>query len=175
MSNSANFEEGIGAGFIARLVLSMIMLMKQAMGVMPQLNSIEMDHSYGGGSTPLVAGLGHFIGTILWGSYTLGSILSSRAPLGAWSNFCHRRLAHHYGGVYADGGCWAFRSAARFDGSGRDPDVALVLWRRSWRSVWHLDRARAYRSRLGADAGANGWPDLISNRAAGGRDDDQAI
>jgi hypothetical protein len=48
MSNSANFEEGIGAGFIAGLVLSMIMLMKQAMGVA----SVEFnrdDHSYGGG------------------------------------------------------------------------------------------------------------------------------
>jgi uncharacterized membrane protein YagU involved in acid resistance len=68
MSNSTNFGKGIGAAFIATLVLSMIMLMKQAMGVMPQLNPIEMITHMAGSSTPLVGWIGHFfIGTILWG------------------------------------------------------------------------------------------------------------
>jgi hypothetical protein len=34
--------KGIGAGFIATIVLSALMVMKQRMDVMPQLNPIEM-------------------------------------------------------------------------------------------------------------------------------------
>lgn len=68
MGNSTNLGKGIVAGFLATIVLSAIMLMKQAMGVMPQLNPIEMITHMAGASTPLVGWIGHFfIGTILWG------------------------------------------------------------------------------------------------------------
>jgi hypothetical protein len=53
MSNSTNVWKGIVAGFIATHVLSMIIMMQQAMGVMPQLNPIEIITHMVGGSTPL--------------------------------------------------------------------------------------------------------------------------
>lgn len=61
------------AGFIATVVLSAIMLMKSAMGVMPQLNAIQMqtqmmNQYLGTPITPAVGWVMHFmIGTILWG------------------------------------------------------------------------------------------------------------
>jgi hypothetical protein len=68
LSNSAKFGKGIVASFAATIVLSAIMMMKQAMGLMPQLNPIEMITHMMGASTPLVGWAGHFmIGTILWG------------------------------------------------------------------------------------------------------------
>lgn len=68
MSNSKDFGKGIGAGLIATVVLSAIMMMKQAMGVMPELNPIEMITNMAGAATPAVGWVGHFfIGTILWG------------------------------------------------------------------------------------------------------------
>src|SRR5258708_28985026 len=68
MGNPTNFGKGIGAGFIATIVLSAIMLMKQGMGVMPQMNPIEMITHMAGAGTPLAGWIGHFfIGTILWG------------------------------------------------------------------------------------------------------------
>lgn len=68
MDNSTNYGKGIAAGFVATIVLSAIMLMKQAMGVMPQLNPIEMITHMAGASTPFVGWIGHFvIGSIMWG------------------------------------------------------------------------------------------------------------
>lgn len=68
MNNGTNIAKGIGSGFVATVVLSAIMLMKQAMGVMPQLNPIQMITEMSGMGTPLVGWLMHFfIGTILWG------------------------------------------------------------------------------------------------------------
>ncbi len=69
MSNSTNFGKGIGAGFIATIVLSAFMMVKQAMGVMPQLNPIEMNSQMAGAGTPVVGWIGHFvIGSVLWGA-----------------------------------------------------------------------------------------------------------
>jgi flagellar biosynthesis protein FliR len=64
-----NWLKGMIAGFIATLVLSALMLMKQQMGVMPQLNPVEMLTKMAGGSTPAVGWTIHFlIGTVLWGT-----------------------------------------------------------------------------------------------------------
>ena len=76
--------KGIAAGFIATIVLSVLMVIKAKMGMMPQMNAIKtlttMAHGFMGTSmTPLVGWLLHFIiGSILWG--TLFAILFERIP-----------------------------------------------------------------------------------------------
>jgi uncharacterized membrane protein YagU involved in acid resistance len=64
---------GIAAGFVATVVLSAMMLIKQYMGLLPQLNPIEdivhvADHLTGV-TLPLPFGwIGHFaLGTVAWG------------------------------------------------------------------------------------------------------------
>src|SRR6516164_10439310 len=59
---------GIVAGFVATLVLSAMMLMKQSMGLMPELDPIAMIADMAGASSPAVGWIGHFaIGTVFWG------------------------------------------------------------------------------------------------------------
>ena len=61
------FLAGLGAGFIATVVLSAIMVAKTMMGVMPQLDVIAMLAAMMGGSAA-IAWLAHFmIGTLAWG------------------------------------------------------------------------------------------------------------
>lgn len=64
-----NWPKGLVASLVATVVLSALMLMKQRMGLAPQLNPIEMLTKMAGGSTPAVGWVIHFlIGTVLWGS-----------------------------------------------------------------------------------------------------------
>src|SRR5215510_11176688 len=59
---------GIVAGFVATVVLSAMMLMKQSMGLMPGLDPIGMITSMAGASSPAIGWIGHLvIGTIFWG------------------------------------------------------------------------------------------------------------
>src|SRR5215467_4085126 len=59
---------GIIAGFVATVVLSAIMLMKQSMGLMPELDPVAMIGSMAGASSPAAGWIGHFvIGSIFWG------------------------------------------------------------------------------------------------------------
>lgn len=64
---------GLIAGFAATVVLSALMMMKSAMGLMPQLNAIqmltEMGANYAGlPATPMMGWIMHFfIGTVMWG------------------------------------------------------------------------------------------------------------
>ena len=68
MNNGANIAKGIGSGFVATIVLSAIMLMKQTMGHLPQFDPIQMITEMNGMGTPFAGWLMHFfIGTILWG------------------------------------------------------------------------------------------------------------
>lgn len=62
-----NISAGLLAGFIATVVLSVLMMAKTMMGVMPELDVIHMLAGMMG--MPTIAGwLGHFmIGTIAWG------------------------------------------------------------------------------------------------------------
>jgi hypothetical protein len=61
------------AGFIATVVLSVLMVMKMMMGVMPDLNAIKMMTTMAHGmlgtpAVPIVGWVMHFmIGTVLWG------------------------------------------------------------------------------------------------------------
>lgn len=59
--------KGIVAGFIATVVLSIIMVIKAFMHMLPALNTIELIHGMTGG--PLIMGwVGHFvIGAVVWG------------------------------------------------------------------------------------------------------------
>lgn len=76
--------KGIYAGFIATLALSALMVVKAAMGMMPQMNAIKMLTGMAHGMlatplTPVVGWLLHFIiGSLLWG--VLFSLLFERLP-----------------------------------------------------------------------------------------------
>src|SRR5262249_32503235 len=64
-----NWLKGLVAGFIATVVLSAFMLVKQRMGLVPQLDPIEMLTKMAGASTPALGWVPHFlIGTVVWGS-----------------------------------------------------------------------------------------------------------
>ncbi len=70
--------KGLLAGFIATIALSVLMVMKAKMGMMPQMNAIKMltGMAHGIMGTPLTPVVGwvlHFIiGSVLWGiAYTL--------------------------------------------------------------------------------------------------------
>ncbi len=80
--HSRNYGKGLAAGFVATVMLSAIMLIKGAMGLMPQLDVIGMLSSMLGNSH--AAGwLAHFvIGTIAWG--LLFTAIFGAAPDGFW-------------------------------------------------------------------------------------------
>lgn len=70
-----NTKRGIGAGLAATIVLSMIMVAKGMMGLMPELNVIAMLSSMMK-SAPIVGWIVHFmIGMLAWG---LGFVAVSR-------------------------------------------------------------------------------------------------
>jgi hypothetical protein len=53
-----NWLKGMVAGFVATVVRSAFMLMKQQMGMMPELNPIQMMTSMPGASSPALATYG---------------------------------------------------------------------------------------------------------------------
>lgn len=64
----SNILKGMIAGFLATAVLSVIMVMKALIGVMPELDVIAMLTKMMGASSPLVGWTAHFvIGTVFWG------------------------------------------------------------------------------------------------------------
>jgi len=62
-----NIKAGLISGFVATIVLSILMVMKAKMGVMPDLNAIKM--LAGMMHAPMIMGwVAHFmIGTVVWG------------------------------------------------------------------------------------------------------------
>ena len=78
--------KGIVAGFVATLVLSALMLMKSAMGVMPAFNAIKdwvtILAGLGLPATPLIGWIAHLIlGSVVWGA--LFAAVEPRLPGGA--------------------------------------------------------------------------------------------
>ena len=73
MPVSLNVRAGLIAGFIATVVLSILMIAKSSVGLMPQLNPIEdivhVADRLTGMTLPLPFGwIGHFVlGTVAWG------------------------------------------------------------------------------------------------------------
>ncbi|GAA5524668.1 hypothetical protein Maes01_01225 [Microbulbifer aestuariivivens] len=85
-SSSIHIKQGLIAGFWATVVLSMIMVMKAMMGLMPNMNPIAdivhvFDMFTGMQAGMMVGWLGHFfIGTVAWG--ILYSLLVNKLPGG---------------------------------------------------------------------------------------------
>lgn len=74
-----NVPKGLVAGFIATLVLSALMVAKSMMGLMPELNVIEMLTQTMGASSQLAGWAVHFvIGSVVWGG--LFALLAARIP-----------------------------------------------------------------------------------------------
>ena len=73
-----NIKAGMMSGFVATIALSIIMVVKTKMGVMPELNAIKMLAGMMG--APLSMGwVAHFmIGTLVWG--ILFSLLVNKLP-----------------------------------------------------------------------------------------------
>ena len=78
------YGAGIIAGFAATIVLSTIMLLKAAIGFMPELNVIALLSAVlGNPGIPLVGWTAHFvIGAIAWG--LLFAVLYPRLPGASW-------------------------------------------------------------------------------------------
>ena len=74
--------KGALAGLGATVVLSIIMVMKDAMGLMPELNVIAMLASMMGGSV-ILAWIAHFMIGVIWG-VLFALIWPSAAAEGAW-------------------------------------------------------------------------------------------
>jgi len=79
-----NIKAGVVSGFIATVVLSVLMVMKAKMGVMPDLNAIKMLAGMMHG--PMFMGwVAHFmIGTVVWG--LLFAALVNKLPGGVMSS-----------------------------------------------------------------------------------------
>jgi hypothetical protein len=79
-----NIKAGLISGFVATIVLSILMVMKAKMGVMPDLNAIKM--LAGMMHAPLLMGwVAHFmIGTVVWG--LLFAALVDRLPGGVMTS-----------------------------------------------------------------------------------------
>jgi len=79
-----NVPKGILAGFIATIALSVLMVLKATMGMMPQMNAIRMLAGMAHGilgmpASPIVGWIIHFIiGTLIWG--ILFAVLIERIP-----------------------------------------------------------------------------------------------
>jgi len=79
-----NIKAGVISGFVATVVLSILMIAKAKMGVMPDLNAIKMLAGMMG--APLIMGwVAHFvIGTVIWG--VLFAALADKLPGGVMSS-----------------------------------------------------------------------------------------
>lgn len=77
----SNIVKGLVAGLIATLVLSVLMMVKGQMGVMPELDVVAMLTTMSGASSPLVGWAMHvMIGTVVWG--ILFALVHERLPGG---------------------------------------------------------------------------------------------
>lgn len=78
----ARLGNGFLAGFAATVVLSIFMMMKEMMGMMPEMNVIAMLTAMSHASTPMMGWAMHFmIGTVVWGG--LFALLHDRIPGGS--------------------------------------------------------------------------------------------
>jgi len=77
-----NIGKGMIAGFVATAVLSMLMLMKSAMGLMPELDIISMLSGMMGSGLAM-GWIAHFmIGTVIWGG--LFALFGPKLPGGSF-------------------------------------------------------------------------------------------
>ncbi|MGE3289777.1 MAG: DUF6789 family protein [Geminicoccaceae bacterium] len=96
----SNLGKGMIAGFAATVVLSVLMVLKQMTGLMPELNPIGMLTSMAGASSPIVGRIMHFIiGSVLWGG--LFALVAPNLPGG-----------HIGGGMIFATGAWVLMMIA---------------------------------------------------------------
>lgn len=68
LGNQMDYGKGIASGFIATVVLSVLILLKQAIGLMPEVDVIRMLTQTLGAQNQAAGWAAHFvIGTVLWG------------------------------------------------------------------------------------------------------------
>ncbi|PPD42253.1 MAG: hypothetical protein CTY15_12505 [Methylocystis sp.] len=90
-----NTAKGMAAGFVATVILSILMMVKSRMGLMPELDVIAMLTGMMAAPTPLAGWIGHFaIGAILWGG------------LFAWLDPSLPGSSHWLKGAYFGIGAW---------------------------------------------------------------------
>jgi len=83
-----NIKKSMIAGFVATIVLSVLMVMKMKMGMMPELNAIKMMTTMAHGmmgtpAVPMVGWVWHFvIGTVIWG--VLFGLIGKSLPGGGY-------------------------------------------------------------------------------------------
>jgi len=82
VEHNKKYAVGMGAGLVATIVMSMMMLVKAKMGLMPELDPIQMLGNMTGGGRS-VGWILHFaIGTVLWG--LLYAAIFGEHIRGAW-------------------------------------------------------------------------------------------
>jgi hypothetical protein len=122
-------ERGIIAGLVATAALSAIMLMKQSMGLTPELDLIAVITAMAGASSPVVGWIGHFvIGAVFWEvgfamvSPYLPGPLRFRGPIFA------SRIGKEVDRSDGDGEAGVFWAESRHDGTGRDCCLACFVF-----------------------------------------------
>lgn len=83
MESGRDYSKGIAAGFAATIVLSALIVMKARMGLMPQLDPVQMlGDMIGNGSRPAGWVMHFMIGTVAWG--LLFTLLFGAVTDGLW-------------------------------------------------------------------------------------------
>lgn len=82
LSGKPDIGRGIWVGFLATVVLSVLMMAKHAMGLMPELDPIGMITGMLGASTQAVGWGMHFMIGIIWG--IAFALMSRRFPGAFW-------------------------------------------------------------------------------------------
>jgi hypothetical protein len=120
-----NIVKGVIAGFAATVVLSLLMMMKSAMGLMPELDIIAMLSAMMGSGLAM-GWVAHFmIGSIVWRQFLAeGGVLR------------HRGLGTDDGGRHADGRGWLLRHEVRHGRACHDISAASDLWCCPWRRLF---------------------------------------
>ena len=138
-----NFPKAMVAGLVATIVLSLLFVMKDAMGIMPQLDLPKMIAGMMGMPDAPMAGwaVHFFIGVVVYGAALalLDEHLPGDSKDGTWCAPRDRRLADDDGGSDADGGRRCLRTQPRDLRTDNDVDAASDL--RS--DPWCLLRPRA--------------------------------
>ncbi|TAM04665.1 MAG: hypothetical protein EPN70_10945, partial [Paraburkholderia sp.] len=67
LTGKPDIARGMWAGFLATVALSVLMLAKHAMGLMPELDPIGMITKMLGTSTPVIGWVMHFMIGLIWG------------------------------------------------------------------------------------------------------------
>ena len=125
MPVTLNVQAGLIAGFVATVVLSILMIAKSSVGLMPQLKPIEdivyVADRLTGMTLPLPFGwIGHFaLGTVAWG-IIYAALQASLPGAPVVKGLIFGALARDDDHLRALGRRWLIRAVARASGDGGD-------------------------------------------------------